>query len=116
MRKLFLVLALAVMTAVPSFAQNNKGQKMTAEQRTEMRIKHLDEKLSLSDAQKTKIREIYANFNKQNYPREKRREAMEKLTADISAQLTSKQQVIYKEMIEKAKTERKDKRSNQSKE
>lgn len=104
------------MTAVPSSAQDNKGQKMTAEQRMEMRIKHLDEKLSLNDAQKTKIREIYAEFNKQNYPREKRREAMENLTADISAQLTSEQQTVYKKMIEKAKIEKKTKRPDPSKE
>jgi protein CpxP len=113
MRKLFLALALAVMTAVPSLAQNNKGQRMSAEQRTEMRIKHLDEKLSLSEAQKAKIREIYADFNKQNYPRDKRREAMKKVTADISAQLTPKQQAVYKEMIEKAQAERKAMRSKQ---
>lgn len=107
---------MAVLTAIPSSAQSNKGMKVTPEQRTEMRIKHLDEKLSLSDAQKTKIREIYDEFNKQNYPREKRRKAMEKVTADIRAQLTPKQQVIYKEMIEKGKSERKSIRPKQSKE
>ena len=42
------------------------------------------------------------NFNKQKYPREKRKEAMEKLTADISLLLTAEQQTIYKQMTEQA--------------
>lgn len=38
----------------------------------------MDEKQNLTDEQKIKISELYANFNKQEYPREKRKEAMEK--------------------------------------
>ena len=37
----------------------------------------MDDKLNLTDEQETKIRELYADFNKQKYSREKRREAME---------------------------------------
>lgn len=72
-------------------AQDNNRQRMTPRQRTEQRIRKLDEKLSLTDEQKNKIRDLYANFDKQKYPKEKRREAMEKLITDITAVLTSDQ-------------------------
>ena len=72
----------------------------------------MDEKLNLSDEQKTKIRELYANFNKQKFTREKRKEAREKLTADISLLLTAEQQITYKQMIEQSIAEiKKGKRS-----
>ena len=84
--------------------------------RTGQRIKLMDEKLNLSDEQKTKIRELYANFNKQKYPREKRREAVEKLTADISLLLTAEQQTVYKKMTEQAIEEMKKGKRNKAKE
>lgn len=74
------MMAIAIATTLQVPAQESKT-KLTAQQRTEQRIKEMDEKLTLSDEQKTKIRELYADFNKQKYPREKRREAREKLTA-----------------------------------
>ena len=70
----------------------------------------------LSDEQKTKIRELYADFNKQKYPREKRREALEKLTADICLLLTAEQQTIYKQMIEQSIADMKKGKRGQSKE
>ena len=79
---------------------------MTPRQRTEQRIRKLDEKLSLTDEQKNKIRDLYANFDKQKYPKEKRREAMEKLITDITAVLTSDQQELYKQMQKDASAER----------
>lgn len=87
-------------------AQDNNRQRMTPQQRTEQRIRKLDEKLSLTDEQKNKIRDLYANFDKQKYPREKRREAMEKLVTDITAVLTSDQQELYKQMQKDASAER----------
>ena len=89
---------------------------MTAQQRTEQRIKQMNEKLNLTDEQETKIRELYADFNKQKYPREKRREAMAKLTADISLLLTAEQQTIYKQMMEQAIAEMKKGRRDKVKE
>lgn len=83
-------------------AQDNNRQRMTPQQR----IRKLDEKLSLTDEQKNKIRDLYANFDKQKYPREKRREAMEKLVTDITAVLTSDQQELYKQMQKDASAER----------
>ena len=56
--------------------------------------------LLYTSEQETKIRELYADFNKQKDSREKRREAMEKLTVDISLLLTAEQQTIYKQMTE----------------
>ena len=99
MKKLLLALAIALVSTVAVPAQNS-GQRMTAQQRTEQRIKTLDEKLSLTDEQKTAIKKLYADFNKQKHPAGKRKEAMEKLTADIMALLTPEQQVVYKQMIE----------------
>lgn len=87
-------------------AQDNNRQRMTPQQRTEQRIQKLDEKLSLTDEQKNKIRDLYANFDKQKYPKEKRREAMEKLITDITAVLTSDQQELYKQMQKDASAER----------
>lgn len=87
-------------------AQDNNRQRMTPRQRTEQRIRKLDEKLSLTDEQKNKIRDLYANFDKQKYPKEKRREAMEKLITDITAVLTSDQQELYKQMQKDASAER----------
>ena len=115
MKRMFLVMAIAFVTILQVSAQDNNRQ-MTAQQRTEQRIKLMDEKLNLSDEQKTKIRELYANFNKQKYPREKRREAVEKLTSDISLLLTAEQQTVYKQMTEQAIEEMKKGKRNKAKE
>lgn len=87
-------------------AQDNGQQRMTPQQRTEQRIQRMDEKLSLTDTQKARIRKLYADFNKQNYPQEKRKEAMGKLITDITALLMPDQQVLYKQMQEEASAER----------
>ena len=115
MKRMFLVMAIAIVTVLQVSAQDNNRQ-MTAQQRTEQRIKQMDEKLNLTDEQETKIRELYANFNKQKYPRAKRKEAMEKLTADISLLLTAEQQTIYKQMTEQAIAEMKKGKRNKAKE
>lgn len=112
---MLLVMVIAIVTILQVSAQDNNRQ-MTAQQRTEQRIKLMDEKLNLTDEQKTKIRELYANFNKQKSPREKRREAMEKLTADISLLLTAEQQTAYKQMTEQAIAEMKKGKRSKAKE
>ena len=68
MKRMFLVMAIAIVTVFQVCAQDSNRQ-MTAQQRTEQRIKQLDEKLNLTDEQETKIRELYADFNKQKHPR-----------------------------------------------
>ena len=123
MKRMFLMMAIAIATTLQVPAQESKT-KLTAQQRTEQRIKEMDEKLTLSDEQKTKIRELYADFNKQKYPREKRREALEKLTADICGVsfrlplilLTAEQQTVYKQMIEQSIADMKKGKRGQSKE
>ncbi|WP_444104542.1 Spy/CpxP family protein refolding chaperone [Bacteroides sp.] len=115
MKRMFLIMAIAIVTVLQVSAQD-KNRQMTAQQRTEQRIKQMDEKLNLTDEQETKIRELYADFNKQKYSREKRKEAMEKLTADISLLLTAEQQAIYKQMMEQAIAEMKKGRRNKVKE
>lgn len=115
MKRIFLVMAIAIVTILQVSAQDDNRQ-MTAQQRTEQRIKLLDDKLSLTEEQKTKIRELYADFNKQKYPHEKRKEAMEKLIADISLLLTAEQQTTYKQMVGQAAAEKKNGKRNKSKE
>ena len=115
MKRMFLVMAIAIVTVVQVSAQDGNRQ-MTAQQRIEQRIKQMNEKLNLTDEQETKIRELYADFNKQKYPREKRREAMAKLTADISLLLTAEQQAAYKQMTEQAIAEMKKGKRSKAKE
>lgn len=112
MKKLIMAMLIAVSMVQSVSAQDNNRQRMTPRQRTEQRIRKLDEKLSLTDEQKNKIRDLYANFDKQKYPKEKRRKAMEKLITDITAVLTSDQQELYKQMQKDASAER---RKNKSK-
>lgn len=116
MKRIFLIMAIAIVTTFQLSAQENNRQQMAIQQRTEQRIKQLDEKLVLTDEQKTKIRELYANFNKQKYPREKRKEEIEKLTADITLLLTAEQQTTYKQMVEQVIAEQKNGKRNKSKE
>lgn len=115
MKKLLLTMVIAIISVMAMSVQNNGKQQMTAQQRTEQRIKKLDEKLTLTEAQKTDIRKLYADFNKQQPPRGKRKEAMEKLTADIMSVLTPEQQTIYKKMIEDGLSEREKGRRNKLK-
>lgn len=53
MKRMFLMMAIAIATTLQVPAQESKT-KLTAQQRTEQRIKEMDEKLTLSDEQKTK--------------------------------------------------------------
>lgn len=112
MKKLIMAMLIAVSMVPTISAQDNNRQRMTPQQRTEQRIQKLDEKLSLTDNQKSQIRDLYADFYKQKYPKEKRKEAMEKLITDIAAVLTSDQQVLYKQLQEEAAAERKNIRAN----
>lgn len=106
MKKLIMAMLIAVSMVQTISAQDNNRQRMTPQQRTEQRIQKLDEKLSLTDNQESQIRDFYAYFYKQKYPKEKRKEAMEKLITDIAAVLTSDQQVLYKQLQEEAAAER----------
>ena len=98
MKKLILAIMIAVFAGQTMSAQNNRPPRMSPEQRMEMRINRLDKKLSLTDDQKAKIRDLYTEFDKQRVPREQRREAMQKLNTDIKAVLTADQQKLYDEM------------------
>lgn len=106
MKKLIMAMLIAVSMLQTISAQDNNRQRITPQQRTEQRIQKMDEKLSLTDEQKSKIRDLYADFNKQKYPKEKRKEAMEKLITDITAVLTPEQQVLYKQLQEESAAER----------
>lgn len=107
MKKLTIALIVAIFAIQAVSAQEETHQKMTPQQRTEMRIKKMDERMTLTDDQKTQIRTLYADFNKQKHPRDQRKAAMEKLIADIEVVLTPEQQKIYKQMREEAKKDKK---------
>lgn len=107
MKKILLAIIITLSTFVGMSAQETTRRHLTPQQRTEMRIKTLDEKLSLTEEQKTQIRKLYADFNKQKYPKGKRKEAMEKLIADITALLTPTQQPIYEDIQKEAQKKRK---------
>ncbi len=98
MKKLIMAMLIATFAVQTMSAQGPRRQRMTPEQRTEWNIQRLDKKLSLTDEQKTKIRDIYTEFNKQKPTREQFRESMEKLRTDIKAVLTPDQQKQYDEM------------------
>ena len=70
MKKLIMAMLIAVSMVPTISAQDNNRQRMTPQQRTEQRIQKLDEKLSLTDNQKSQIRDLYADFYKQKYPKE----------------------------------------------
>lgn len=97
---------MAVSTVAAVSAQDSIRQRMTPQQRTELRIKRLNERLALTDEQKTEIRGLYADFQKQKRSKGERKEAMEKLTAGIMAVLTTEQQELYKQLQEEAMAER----------
>lgn len=106
MKKFIMAMLVVISMFQTISAQDNNRQRMTPQQRTEQRIQKMDEKLSLTDEQKSKIRTLYADFNKQKHPKEKRKEAMEKLIVDITAVLTPEQQVLYKQLQEESAAER----------
>lgn len=103
-------MAIAVATTLQLSAQSSERKRMTPEQRTEQLIKRMDEKLNLTDEQEKKIRELYANFNKQKYSREQHKEMREKLTAEINLLLTTEQQAAYKEMRAQAAADMKNRK------
>ena len=106
MKKLIMAMLIAVSMVPAISAQDNNRQRMTPQQRTEQRIRKMDKKLSLTDDQKSRIRDLYADFYKQKLPKEKRKEAMKELITDIAAVLTADQQVLYKQLQEEAAAER----------
>lgn len=108
MKKLIVAMLIALSMVQTISAQDNNRQRMNPQQRTEQRIQKLDEKLTLTDEQKSKIRDLYADFYKQKYSKDKRKEAMEKLITDITAVLTSDQQALYKQLQEEAAAERRE--------
>ena len=58
MKKLIMAMLIATFAVQTMSAQDPRRQRMTPEQRMEWNIQRLDKKLSLTDEQKTKIRDI----------------------------------------------------------
>ena len=69
MKKLIMAMLIAVSMVPTISAQDNNRQRMTPQQRTEQRIQKLDEKLSLTDNQKSQIRDFTRTSTNRNIPR-----------------------------------------------
>ncbi len=113
MKKTIFALAFAIVSSFQVSAQDNNtkpGRKGNSEQRTEQRIQMLDKKLKLTDEQKTKIRNLYTEFNKKQYSREEHKEAREKLNTSITQLLSAEQQTTYKKMVEEQKAKMKERK------
>lgn len=105
MKKTLFALAFAAATLQMS-AQTQKP-RMTAEQRTEQRVKKMTEELKLTTDQQSQILKLYTDMQKQNVSRENRKEAMQKLETSIMQVLTPEQQTTYKQLKEQQKAQRK---------
>lgn len=69
MKKLIMAMLIAVSMVQTLSAQDNNRQRMTPQQRTEQRIQKLDEKLSLTDNQKSQIRDFTPISISRNIPK-----------------------------------------------
>jgi Spy/CpxP family protein refolding chaperone len=58
MKKIILISFAVAIATVNGFAQEKKGERKTPEQRTEKIVVKLNEKLALTDDQKTKVKEV----------------------------------------------------------
>lgn len=66
MKKLFYTVALVVMGITASYAQKPERQKLTAEERADKFATAMQQKLSLSEDQKLKVRQLELDRAKQN--------------------------------------------------
>lgn len=100
-----MTIAVAMMASPSLFAQADAPEKMTQEQRTAKHIEMLDEKLSLTSEQKTKLTTLFTDFEqKRDQQKQQSKEDMEAFEASVLAVLTTEQQATYKQM----QSERKD--------
>lgn len=66
MKKLFYTVALVVMGITASYAQKAEGEKLSAEERAEKVATAMQQKLSLTDDQKQKVKQIELDRIKKN--------------------------------------------------
>lgn len=89
-----MTMALALMASSQLFAQND-APKMSAEDHVSM----LDEKLSLTADQKTKLTTLFTDFDKMRSEQKRQsKEEMDAFEASVLAVLTTEQQATYKQM------------------
>lgn len=92
------------------------GNAMTPEQKVEMRVKRLTEKLNLTEDQQKKLKELFTAQDKSmrdGANRDERRESRQKMMDDLNKILTPEQQAKMKEMLEAQKQKRMEKQSMQ---
>lgn len=107
MKRTLFALAMAFAAATLQVSAQTQKPRMTAEQRTEQRVKKMAEELKLTEEQQAQILKLYTDMQKQNVSRENRKEAMQKLETSIMQVLTPEQQTTYKQLKEQQKAQRK---------
>lgn len=99
MKKVVFMALLLMASVVTVGAQNRPRNGFTPEQRIEKRLEQLDEKLSLTDEQKQKIKALYEDFFKgAKSSREERMKGKKELDESVKALLTEEQKEIYAKM------------------
>ena len=95
MKKTAILLLMFVVTlGTTTFAQNERKGKKTAEERTEMVVKRLTEKLTLNDDQAKNIREVVLNREKMREAGQLNKDNRTKIIGQINKYLTKEQQVL----------------------
>ena len=101
------------MIATSAYSQDEQGKhrQLTSEQRVELRIKHLAEKLSLSDDQVKKVKEVFTAAEKSRMGNhDERTESRKKIQEEMEKILTPDQLAKWKEIQEQQKQRMMEKR------
>jgi len=112
MKKIILTLAVVFAAAQLTFAQTDTTHRHhpTPQQRTEQKIKAMDEKMSLTDEQKSQIRALYSAFYDKKLQGDERKEAMRQVNDDIVKLLTDEQKPKFRQLMkENRENKKKDK-------
>jgi len=107
MKKTAILLLMFVVTlGTTTFAQNERKGKKTAEERTEMVVKRLTEKLTLNDDQAKNIREVVLNREKMREAGQLNKDNRTKIIGQINKYLTKEQQDKWEQIRTEAREHR----------
>lgn len=107
MKKTAILLLMFVVTlGTTTFAQNERKGKKTAEERTEMVVKRLTEKLTLTADQAKNIREVVLNREKMREAGQLNKDNRTKIIGQINKYLTKEQQDKWEQLRKEAREHR----------
>ena len=98
MKKIVLLVMIAIASWGTADAQRRNKQNVSTEQRVEQQVKTLDKKLNLSDEQELKVNQLYEEFFNAKISREQRKNQKLELNKKIESLLTAEQKKIYSTM------------------